>query len=315
LIGLDAIGILVVVVVGISAGILGSLLGLGGGFIIVPALAFLGIEPSRIAGTSMFTVLSTSASSTASYAMQRGSRSNYREREDHSNDSNRTNMGSSSSYDSNGDGDGSNDNDDGSDGRDRQNKKKRRGSSRRGVGRIDYATASRLAVFALPGAVIGAYSSSLLDLASFKLYFALLLAGVASYMLINPYYHVKEKHYPKQVSYAVSFLSGFIASLFGVGGGAILVPMMLMVLRMDMHVAVPTVHLIILLSSISGVATHAMLGHPEYMLAVMLVGGTFTGAQIGSRLLGRVRDIVLRRLVSIAMMIVAARLIYDSIIH
>lgn len=310
---MDAIGILVVVVVGISAGILGSMLGLGGGFIIVPALAFLGIEPNMIAGTSMFTVLSTSASSTASYAMQRGSRSrsDYREGGDHSND--RTNMNNSSSYDSNGDdGNGSNDNDYGSDKRGRQNKSRRR---KRRVGRIDYATASRLAVFALPGAVIGAYSSSLLDLSSFKLYFALLLVGVASYMLINPYYHVKEKHYPKQVSYAVSFLSGFIASLFGVGGGAILVPMMLMVLRMDMHVAVPTVHLIILLSSISGVATHAMLGHPEYMLAMILVGGTFTGAQIGSRLLGRVRDIVLRRLVSIAMMIVAARLIYDSIIH
>ncbi|GBC73835.1 hypothetical protein HRbin04_01241 [archaeon HR04] len=306
---MDAIGILVVVVVGISAGILGSMLGLGGGFIIVPALAFLGIEPSRIAGTSMFTVLSTSASSTASYAMQRGrsrsrSRSDYREREDDSND--RTNMNSSSS---NGDDGSSGSNDNDGNERGRQNKNKRR------VGRIDYATASRLAVFALPGAVIGAYSSSLLDLSSFKLYFALLLAGVASYMLINPYYHVKEKHYPKQVSYAVSFLSGFIASLFGVGGGAILVPMMLMVLRMDMHVAVPTVHLIILLSSISGVATHAVLGHPEYMLAVVLVGGTFVGAQIGSRLLGRVRDIVLRRLVSIAMMIVAARLIYDSIIH
>ncbi|MEM2650413.1 MAG: TSUP family transporter, partial [Candidatus Nitrosocaldus sp.] len=67
-------------------------------------------------------------------------------------------------------------------------------------------------------------------------------------------------------------------------------------------------------SSISGVATHTMLGHPEYMLAMMLVGGTFIGAQIGSRLLGKVRDLVLRRLVSIAMMMVAARLIYDSII-
>ncbi len=306
MIELDPIGTLVVIAVGITAGILGSMLGLGGGFIIVPALAFMGIEPSRIAGTSMFTVLSTSASSIASYARQKGSGMSNSKADDSSSINDRISTNSSSDdIGSNDDGGGVNNNDR------RERSKKRRSIGR---GRIDYATALKLAIFALPGAVIGAYSSSMLDLSSFKLYFALLLTGVAVYMLINPYYHVKEKHYSTYIPYAVSFLSGFIASLFGVGGGAILVPMMLMVLRMDMHVTVPTVHLIILLSSISGVATHTMLGHPEYMLAMMLVGGTFIGAQIGSRLLGKVRDLVLRRLVSIAMMMVAARLIYDSII-
>lgn len=281
---MDVVSTIVVVMVSVSAGILGSMLGLGGGFIIVPALAFMGIEPSRIAGTSMFTVISTSASSTVSYAMQKGNKSKGK-RGDES--SSTTSDGSGiNTYDER-----------------RSNK----------VGRIDYATALRLAIFALPGAVLGAYSSSLLDISTFKLYFALLIAGVAVHILMNPYYHVKEKHYPRQVSYAVSFSSGFVASLFGVGGGAILVPMMLMILRMDMHVTVPTVHLIILLSSIAGVVTHTMLGHPEYMLALMLVGGTFMGAQIGSRLLGKVRDILLRRLVAIALMIVAARLIYDTI--
>ncbi|MEM4392621.1 MAG: sulfite exporter TauE/SafE family protein [Candidatus Nitrosocaldus sp.] len=289
---MDVISAVVVAIVSVSAGILGSLLGLGGGFIVVPVLAFMGIEPSRIAGTSMFTVISTSASSTISYAMQK----------DGSKGKNRSSSNSSSSK---GDESSVGDDNKSSSYRDRRDKGR--------AGRIDYTTALKLAIFALPGAVFGAYSSSLLDLSSFKLYFALLLAGVAVQMLINPYYHVKEKHYPRQVSYAVSFLSGFIASLFGVGGGAILVPMMLMVLRMDMHVTVPTVHLIILLSSISGVAAHVMLGHPEYSLAVMLVGGTFMGAQIGSRLLGRVRDILLRRLVAIALMGVAARLIYDTI--
>ncbi len=283
---MDILSMMVVVIVSVSAGILGSMLGLGGGFIMVPALAFMGIEPSRIAATSMFTVISTSASSTISYAMQkeRGSEGKNRSSSRGESSSNDYNIG----YD-----------------------EYRRGRGR--VGRVDYAIALKLAVFALPGAVFGAYASSLLDLPSFKLYFALLLAAVAVQMLINPYYHVKEKHYPKQVSYAVSFFSGFIASLFGVGGGAILVPMMLMVLRMGMHVTVPTVHLIILLSSISGVATHALLGHPEYSLAVILVGGTFMGAQIGSRLLGRIKDILLRRLVAIALIGVAARLIYDTI--
>ncbi|MCS7140639.1 MAG: sulfite exporter TauE/SafE family protein [Candidatus Nitrosocaldus sp.] len=296
--GMDLVTGIVVVMVSISAGILGSLLGLGGGFIIVPALAFMGIEPSRIAGTSMFTVLSTSTSSTISYAMQGRGSGRRGEGEEKEGGEGGSDVGGDGD-ESMGEGDGSNDS--------------RRKGMGGGMSRIDYATALGLAVFASPGAVLGAYSSSLLDLSSFKLYFALLLVGVAVHILMRPYYHIGGERYPRQISYAVSFFSGFVASLFGVGGGAILVPMMLMVLRMDMHVTVPTVHLIIVVSSISGVITHVMLGHPEYMLAAVLVGGTFMGAQIGSRLLGRIRDRLLRRLVAIAMIMVAARLIYDSV--
>lgn len=277
---MDLLSNLAVVAVGISAGVLGSLLGLGGGFIIVPTLVFMGMEPERIAGTSMFTVISTSASSTLSYAIQRVNGVKGGD----AGDDNRYSDGS-----------------------------RGYGNGRRRSAIIDSAIALRLVIFAVPGTVLGAYSSSMLDISSFKLYFALLLAGVAVHMLMNPYYHVKERHYPRQISYASGFLSGFVASLFGVGGGAILVPVMLMVLRLSMHVTVPTVHLIILISSVSAVAAHILLGHPDYTVAALLVGSTFLGAQIGSRLLGRIRDMLLRRLVAIALVAVAARLIQDAI--
>ncbi len=63
--------LLIFVIVSFGAGTLGSMLGLGGGFIIVPALAFMGFRPSEIASTSLFAVFSTSVSSTLAYMSQK----------------------------------------------------------------------------------------------------------------------------------------------------------------------------------------------------------------------------------------------------
>ena len=56
------------VIIGLIAGILGSMIGVGGGIIISPALTFLGLTPPQVAGTSLFAVSSTSISSTIAYA-------------------------------------------------------------------------------------------------------------------------------------------------------------------------------------------------------------------------------------------------------
>ena len=54
--------------IGLIAGILGSMIGIGGGIIISPVLTFLGLPPPQVAGTSLFAVSSTSISSTIAYA-------------------------------------------------------------------------------------------------------------------------------------------------------------------------------------------------------------------------------------------------------
>ena len=59
------------VIIGLIAGILGSMIGVGGGIIISPALTFLGLTPPQVAGTSLFAVSSTSVSSTFAYARSR----------------------------------------------------------------------------------------------------------------------------------------------------------------------------------------------------------------------------------------------------
>lgn len=59
------------IIVGLSAGTLGSMLGVGGGIIMVPALTFLNLPPTQAASTSLIAVMSTSISSTIEYSRQR----------------------------------------------------------------------------------------------------------------------------------------------------------------------------------------------------------------------------------------------------
>ena len=59
------------VLLGFAAGVLGSMLGLGGGVIVVPVLTFLGFSPTTAASNSLFAALSNAIASTMSYSRQR----------------------------------------------------------------------------------------------------------------------------------------------------------------------------------------------------------------------------------------------------
>lgn len=56
---------------GFAAGLLGSMIGLGGGIIVVPVLTFLGFPPTVAASNSLFAALSNAIASTISYSKQK----------------------------------------------------------------------------------------------------------------------------------------------------------------------------------------------------------------------------------------------------
>jgi uncharacterized membrane protein YfcA len=56
---------------GFAAGVLGSMIGLGGGIIIVPVLTFFGFSPTLAASNSLFAAFSNAVGSTISYSRQK----------------------------------------------------------------------------------------------------------------------------------------------------------------------------------------------------------------------------------------------------
>ncbi|MEK9681839.1 MAG: sulfite exporter TauE/SafE family protein [Nitrosopumilus sp.] len=59
------------ILLGFAGGILGSMIGLGGGIIVVPVLTFLGFSPTAAASNSLFAALSNAVASTISYSKQK----------------------------------------------------------------------------------------------------------------------------------------------------------------------------------------------------------------------------------------------------
>jgi uncharacterized membrane protein YfcA len=245
----------VLISVGFAAGTLGSMLGVGGGIIMVPALTFLNVPPTQTASTSLIAVTSTSISSTIEYSRQK---------------------------------------------------------------RIYYRLSLEMAACAIPGGVLGAILSDYLSEESFKMYFGILLILTGLYILyrnsiITQGVVKKRTTALRAAVFAAAFCSGIISSLFGVGGGIIFVPAMLLVLGLTMQRAVATSQLTLLMTSISGVFTHSYLGHPDYLQALALSAGAFAGAQIGARISRMPKEMVLQRLLGVMLMAVAITFILDGL--
>lgn len=107
----------------------------------------------------------------------------------------------------------------------------------------------------------------------------------------------------------LSFGVGFLSSIFGIGGGVIHVPAMVHLFGFPAHVASATSHLILAISSSVGAATHMGLGHVDLWTAVPLGLGVIFGAQLGAALSRRLRGSLIVRLLSLALALVGLRLL------
>jgi uncharacterized membrane protein YfcA len=111
--------------------------------------------------------------------------------------------------------------------------------------------------------------------------------------------------------YTGAFGAGIISSLFGVGGGIVFVPIMVLVLGMSLSTASPTSQLALLITSFVGTVTHAVLGHPDYFHAVSLSVGAVVGGQIGAKVSYKVKESLLRAMLSVSLIAVAIKFISE----
>ncbi len=110
-----------------------------------------------------------------------------------------------------------------------------------------------------------------------------------------------------------SFFAGIISSFFGIGGGIIFVPLMVVAMGMGMKKAAPTSQLILLFASFSGLVTHSLLGHPDYFQSLLLAIGAFGGGLVGARLSLEIKERWLQILVSVVIIAAAINLFIDPV--
>ena len=116
---------------------------------------------------------------------------------------------------------------------------------------------------------------------------------------------------------AMSAIIGFLSSLLGIGGGVIHVPVMATMLHFPVYIATATSQTVLAFMAGEGTIVHFATGTLTWdralWQAALLAVGAVPGAQIGARLARRIRSATILRALAVALLLVAARLALKAI--
>lgn len=131
--------------------------------------------------------------------------------------------------------------------------------------------------------------------------------------------HHYEYAYNQHIGIMISVVVGFISPILGIGGGIIHVPVIVHWLRFPVHVATATSHFILAIMATITVLVHLVQGNysdPAIERMVLYLGiGVIVGAQIGAFLSHRIRARVIIQVLAVTLSLVGIRIMLQSILH
>jgi uncharacterized protein len=206
---------------------------------------------------------------------------------------------------------------------------------------IDYLVASLIQFPAVIGTVIGALLVAFLPVLELEFTFAFFVISIGIYMLISsrqnqatrksgvmyrfsrmPTSFIRKNH-AKHLAYRLNagliavfgLLSGTIAGMFGIGGGFMQTPIMIKVFRIPPQIATSTSLFILVITSLTGLATHFWLGHIVWEKSLPLVAAFAIGA-LGGRMFkaGRPSREGLERMIGIGLFLAGIGIIVNVVL-
>ncbi len=126
---------------------------------------------------------------------------------------------------------------------------------------------------------------------------------------------VHRYRYSLRTGLVISAVVGFVSSLLGIGGGIVHVPAMTYLLGFPVHVATATSHFTLALMALAGTLTHLAAGDlaGHYGTVAALGGGVVVGAQVGAHFSDRVRGPVIIRALAVALALVGVRILWGAL--
>ena len=201
--------------------------------------------------------------------------------------------------------------------------------------RIDFRSGVLFALATIPGAVIGALTTTYMPRRAFDLVFGLcmLLAALflllrretppqpapqppsSSHRVVRSVIEADGTHhtfsYDRRVGIGLSLAVGYFSSLLGIGGGIIHVPAMAHVLHFPMHIATATSHFTLAVMALTGTLVHIVTGafHHGVRRTIALSLGVLIGAQLGARFSHYVQAQWILRSLAVALGLVGIRIL------
>jgi uncharacterized protein len=206
-------------------------------------------------------------------------------------------------------------------------------------GRVDVRTGLLLAAATVPGAFfIGPELAERIPERAFKIAFGIFLLVMATLLFSRPERNARSSHaapraalwrsrrtftdgsgvvteYEFDIVLAVvlSFAVGVLSSMLGIGGGIVHVPALIHLMGFPVHVATATSQFVLAFTAAAGVAKYASAGHVVWPLAGAVGAGVVVGAQLGARVSQRMKGPRIVRLLVLAIVALAVRLVWSAI--
>jgi uncharacterized membrane protein YfcA len=118
--------------------------------------------------------------------------------------------------------------------------------------------------------------------------------------------------YDLRLGMVLSLFVGYISSLLGIGGGIIHVPALVRLLNFPVHIATATSHFILAIMALTGTIVHIMTGsfsNGGVRETILLGIGVLLGAQVGAALSTRVHATLVIRSLAVALVFVGIRIL------
>lgn len=113
----------------------------------------------------------------------------------------------------------------------------------------------------------------------------------------------KVNHLPQGLG--TSFFAGLVSSLLGVGGGIVNVPVLNLIMRVPIKAAIATSSFIIAITATVGAILYHYHGYIYPFIVAPLITGAVIGARLGAELTQKARGVLLRRVFGAFLLITA----------
>ncbi|WP_254846720.1 sulfite exporter TauE/SafE family protein [Oceanobacillus sojae] len=200
--------------------------------------------------------------------------------------------------------------------------------------RIDYKAGGLFLIGSIPGSMCGAWFNQYVEANTFYIYFGTLIIIIAAILFYRQFKGIQPRKvdesergsrqakigteiYTYKINItpaiAIAFFVGMLSGFFGIGGGAIMVPVMLLIFGFPAHIATATSMFMIIFVSLFGSITHVALGNIEWAYVLFFIPGAWIGGKLGAFTNQKISSSLLELFLRILLIIMGIRMILQGI--
>lgn len=152
----------------------------------------------------------------------------------------------------------------------------------------DIKTALVIIIGSIPGSYIGVYFNSRVSPEMFKILFSLLIILLLVLMMVKN--KLPSMNLGKVYKVIFGLFIGILSGLFGIGGGPITIPVLLVFFALTQKVASATSTYVTLVTALISVLSNVATGNNDLSLALFMIPGAIIGSKVGTFLNSKVSE-------------------------